>query len=440
MNTVKKVLWSVSLSVISLGAFAQTEEPNYGNTLEEQQACKENLSLYREYRDQDQIKDAITFWRKAWKICPQSAKTLYIDGAKFYSHLIENEKDSLTKIALVDSLMMVYDDRIKYYGQEGFVLGLKTNDLFNYRPEQAEQANAWFKRAMELEGRATDAIVLSKYYQTLYEMYRQDKADKTDLLVDYMPVAEVLDYNIMTQEDEKMRSRYESAKKNLDAFFVKIAECEDIYNILGESIKENPTDIALNKKVLQVLNRRDCTEGDLYLQVAETVYKDEPTPDAAYSIGIQKLKAKEFGEAMKYFEEAISLCNDCVDRRNYYLRAGQTASLLGQPSKTRTYANRMLEMNPRDGEAYILIGDAIAASAKQCDDGKLGSSAVYWLAIDYYVQAKAKDASLADKVNQKINSYSRYFPSKEDAFFHNLKEGDSYQLECFGESTTVRTL
>jgi len=40
---------------------------------------------------------------------------------------------------------------------------------------------------------------------------------------------------------------------------------------------------------------------------------------------------------------------------------------------------------------------------------------------------------------QSINTWSQYFPSGEVLFFHQLKAGDSYRVECWiNETTTVR--
>lgn len=440
----KTVFSLLTVFFIAFTANAQDDEGGkYGDTPEQQEKCKKCLSLYREYRDQNMDKDALPFWRCAYNTCPEAAKTLYIDGARFYSNILDKIYEDSSKIdirnAYIDTLMNIYDQRIKYFGQEGLVLSFKGNDLFKYDPGRASEANAMFKRSMELEGNNTDAIAASKYYQTLYAMYRNGEAEKSDLLVEYMPVLEILDYNIARLDDESQRVRYEKAKTNLDNFFVKIAECDDIYRILGERLAQTPNDIDLNKKALAVMNKRDCTDNDLYLQVAERVYQSKPTPDAAYSIGIEKLKTKDYSTALKYFDEAANLCGDCVDQNKYYLRAGQAATILGNTSKARSYANKILQTNPKSGDAYMLIGDAIAASAKSCDDGKLGKYGAYWLATDYYAKAKSVDSSVADKANEKIASYRKYFPTKEDIFFYNLKEGSPYQVACMGnETTTVR--
>jgi tetratricopeptide (TPR) repeat protein len=440
----KTQLMALAIALITAGSMAaQGDESKYGSTPEEREECKKCLSLYRENRDQGLVDEALVFWRGAFRICPQSAVTVHIDGAKFFGKKLDEIYQDPTKTALrnayLDTLMLIYDKRIQHFGEEGKVLAFKANDLFKYDESRIAEANAMMKRSLELEGNNSDALVASKYYQTLYNMYKGGMATKSDLLVEYMPVLEILDYNIALLEDEKARERYEKAKNNLDAFFVKIAECDDIYKILGERIAEAPNDIELNKKVLAVMNKRDCTDGKLYLQVAERVYRDKPTASAAYSLGVQKLKSKEYGPAMKYFEEAADLCGDCISIDQYYLRAGQVATLMGNNQKAIALANKILQVKPRSGEAYILKGDAIATGSKSCAGEKLGEAGAFLLAVDYYNKAKAADPGVAEKANQKIAGYQRYFPTKTDVFFHDIAVGSTYMVNCFGEATTVRT-
>lgn len=441
----KKSVWSLIIFTLAvLTAAAQPDDSKYGSTPEEVEACKRYLSLYREYRDQGQTQEALPHWRGAFRTCPASAKTIFIDGAKFYGEILdeiyEDETKTAERDAYIDTLMLIYDKRIEHFGEEGRVLAYKANDLFKYDESRAAEANKIMKRSLEIEGMDSDAVVASKYYQTLYTMYRNKEATKSDLLVEYMPVLEILDYNIAKLEDENARSRYEKAKNNLDAFFIKIAECEDIYRILGERIAEAPNDIELNKKSLAVMNKRDCSEGELYLEVAERVYADEPTPAAAYSIGIQKLKAKDYNGALQYFEEAADLCGDCIDLDTYLLKAGQTAVVLGQHKRAIGYARRILSVKPRSGDAYMLKGDAVVAGAGTCKDEPLKEAGAYLLAVDYYNKAKTTDPSLAQKANEKIASYEKYFPKTTMVFFNDFQKGQSYTVECFGETTTIRTV
>lgn len=434
----KNNVWIFLMMVFAIPGFAQ----DYGSTPEIQEQCKQNLSLYREYRNQNLIDDAIAPWRKAVAICPKAAKTLYIDGVRFYRHLIDNAADDASKNAFVDTLLMVYDMRIEHYGEEGFVLGLKGVDIMRYRPEDAKAAEQVLRRSVELQKFETDAQVLSKFYQTIYELYKNGEAERSDLMTEFMPVLQYIEYNIQNLEDSTQADRYVKARENLYTFFIKIADdCDKVVEVLAAKLQEDPDNIEENEKILKVLNEADCTESDFFEEVATRVYQNSPTHDAAYSLGMRKLRNKEYSEARNYFDEAVELCKDgCTKMEQYLLRSGQVSVIMGQNSQARAMASRVLQKNPKSGEAYMLHGDAIAASSKACDDGKVGAKSVFWLAVDYYNRAKSVDPSMASKADGKIATYSRYFPDKEMLFFNVLSEGATYTVECFGETTKVRAL
>lgn len=432
---------SLALIVLIFGTSLFAGAQDYGATPEIQEKCKQYLSLYREFRNQNLTKDALGPWRQAVNTCPGAAKTLYTDGVRFYRDMIDETESEEVKNLYVDSLLQLYDQRIEYYGEEGFVLGLKGVDIMRYRPENAKEAEKVLRESVKIQTFDTDAQILSKFYQTIYELYRQGEADRSDLMIEFMPVLEYIEHNIQNLEDSVQADRYVKARENLYTFFIKIADdCEQVEQILSETLTENPEDIEQNEKVLKVLNEADCTDSDFFETVATRVYRNSPTHNAAYSLGMRKLKSKDYGDAKNFFDEAAKLCDGCTKMEQYLLRAGQVAVIQGRHSDARSYAARILAINPRSGEAYLLHGDAIAGSSKACDDGKVGAKSVFWLAVDYYNRAKANDPSVASKAENKIATYSKYFPDKETLFFNVLNEGDSYTVECFGENTKVRAL
>jgi len=98
-----------------------------------------------------------------------------------------------------------------------------------------------------------------------------------------------------------------------------------------------------------------------------------------------------------------------------------------------------LKVRPNDGKVYILIGDLYASSAKKCGEGDFFSKVAYWPAVDKYIKAKNVDPEVADLARTKINTFIQYFPATEQIFFHDLKAGDSFTVECWiNETTTVR--
>lgn len=131
------------------------------------------------------------------------------------------------------------------------------------------------------------------------------------------------------------------------------------------------------------------------------------------------------------------MCTDCPDKEMINLAAGQTAVKLGQNKKARSFANKVLAVNPNSGAAYILIGDAIVGSSSSCEDGGLGARSVYWLAVDYYNKA-TRDTDAASAARKKIGIYKGQFPSREDLFSFSLKDGSDFTVPCWGETTKIR--
>ena len=146
-------------------------------------------------------------------------------------------------------------------------------------------------------------------------------------------------------------------------------------------------------------------------------------------------------KAVSYYTKAVDLAPNDEAKYEIWIKLAKTAKNNKQYSTVRDYARKALAINPNSGEAYILIGDAYAASASSCGTGDLGRGGVYLVAVDKYYKAKSVDPSVAKDAQDQINKYSSYFPGKEDAFFKGINNGDSYSVGCWiGETTTVRTI
>ena len=134
----KKFVISISLLIgiflSSLSAFAQ-DDAKYGDNPDQ---CRQDLSEYIEFVKQKNYLDALPAWKRVYNACPQSSKSIFLNGPKIMAALIKQEPDKAKKLLYVDTLMQIYDKRIELFGQEGNVLGRKGNDLYKYNP------NKWF--------------------------------------------------------------------------------------------------------------------------------------------------------------------------------------------------------------------------------------------------------------------------------------------------------
>jgi tetratricopeptide (TPR) repeat protein len=422
--------------VASAGLFAQGK---YGATPADSAECVKNISLFQESIKQGSYADAYGPYRKLITVCPAYSKSLFQNGGKMLGDFIAKEKDAARKERLIDSLMMNYDLRITHFGEKAFVMGRKGVDMQFYRPKACKAAHDVLKEAIEFGGARTEPATISAYYNALNCLYGEGTVTKEQMLSEYMRLSALIEQNLADPAlKESDRELWIKSRDNVNGTFFRIAECKDIGSIVEKLLQEKPDDLELKTRLLKVLNGKDCMEEKVYLKLAEEVHKANPTSESAYSLGQYLVKRGDMSGALKYMKEAAELCTGCSDRVKYLLKAGQVSSASGNHSQARSYANQVLQIEPKNGEALILIGNAIAAQAAGCEvpDGW----GAYWLAYDYYQRARSLDPSVSDKASERMGSCYARFPTKEELFFRNMKEGDSFQVGCGGlnESTTVR--
>ena len=435
-KSLRTILFALSVALVS----SVDAQSRWGASPADSAACVQNLSLFQEFMKQGNFKDAYPPYRELLRICPTCSKSLHQNGVKLMDGLISTEKDQVRKDRLIDSLYLAYDMRIEHFGERAYVLGRKGVDMLIYRPGDCKAAFDVLKEAVDLGAGQSEAGTMSAYYQTLYCLYSKGEATKEQLLSDYVRLMGYIDAKLANPALKPADKEYvEMARGSINALFFQVAECADIGRIAGEMVKAAPADMDLKVRLLKVLNGKDCTDEALYRTLAEDVHRSSPTSESAYSLGMYMAKQGDMNGAMKYMKEAVDLCSGCSDKVKYLLKAGQVASANGNVSQSRSYANQVLQLDPKNGEALILVGNAILANAGSCEAPE--SWGVYWLAYDQYQRAKSVDAGVAEKANERMAICSIRFPTQSEAFFHQLTDGKPFQVTCGGlnEGTTVRT-
>lgn len=427
------VLWTVGL--LSTTTFAGTAEGKYGT---DSVQCVQNLSVYREFYKQKNYTDAVDPWKWVYANCPQASKNIYIDGAKLFKFQIKKTKgDKDRKSILVDSLMSMYDQRITFFGQEAYVLGLKGADMLKYLPAQLEDAYIMLKQSVEAKEKKSKATALLAYFQSATKKFESGTFNKEEVLEVYAVVSDYIDYNITN--NAKSKRFYEQAASNVEKLFVPFATCEDLVSMFDAKYAETPDDLTLLKRIAKVLDKKDCTNATVYFSAAAKLHEVEPTAFSAYSMGNLSLKKNKSSEAVNYFRQAIEMAASEEEKAKYYYGLAGAYFKGGSLQSARSTAYKALEIRSDWGKPYILMGDVYAAAAKDCGADAFEQGMVFSAAIDKFIKAKNTDSSLVDLTNKKIATYSKYLPSNEDAFFSGSKEGDAHQVGCWiNESTKVR--
>lgn len=441
------------LTVVMIAGLSVTAElsaqgtKKYGETPEDSVECIMNLSLYTEFYKQwkgsgyknTAMSDAIGPWRRVFLDCPGARLGTFVDGAKMITFLIKNEKDTDLKNAYIDTLMMLYDTRIQYYDKEGYVLGKKGVDLYSLRTTDYEQAYEILKRSVELQGDASLPNTMVFFMRATKKMIDEGKAPEDIIFDNYDISSKIIETNLEANKDNpKKLANWENVRGNIDLMFEPFATCEAIIKIYTPKFAENPDDIKMLKKLTKLLDRKKCTKDQLYFDATVKLYELEPSPESAYMIGKMMMSNKEYGNAIEYLKEADKI-EDTDVRADAYIYIAECYRILNNYPAARTYAMKSAKERPGSGNAFIMIGDMYAASTKTCGGNDIEKKAIYWVAVDKYYKAKQVDESVRDVANDRIRSYSIYFPSTEEIFFHNLNEGDEYSVECWiNEKTKVR--
>jgi len=388
---------------------------------------------------------------------------LYADGTTFIGRELRSvEEGSDREKTLVDSLLYLHDKRMELYpstkrspNNRCEILGRKASDFYKYNGDEHQAAYEMFKESLDCLGAESSATTLYQYYTaSFYTLTRSLKGDslaqremRAQMLTDYLSLIEYVDAGIARSEaagDTRDTERYDKAKGNIETVFVAIADCADMVPVLDAAVAADTENMDLKQKVLRLLNKKECTDNDLFLPVATSVYSVEPSAPAAYAIGIGFAKSSELDSSFKYMEDAVNRCGECSDKVTYLLKTGQIASAMGRTGTAKSYARQVLEVDSENADAYMLIGDAIAGSSSSCDDGALGARSVFWVASDYYARAKRMNTELAELADKKMSNMAKQFPTVDDIFTFGKQAGGSFTVPnkpgcpCAGESTTIR--
>ncbi len=446
MKTVAKgILTTLFLALFVSTAFSQKgveDGSKYGHG-EDSIRCLRNLSLYREYFKQDNYDFAKDPWKVVYSECPRASKNIYLDGEDMLQKAIEGAENDEEKMLLLDSLMNLYDQRIKYYGQKGFVMSKKSVDFIKEAPKTIENMQKGYdmlKETIKLRGKNSGPRELVTFMQTSNLLFSSNVIEGGQVVEDYATIMEVVDHILKKDPEESNMLR---AKEVVDKVFESsgAASCENLIQLYKPKYAENSDDLDLLSKMHDMLDKTKCNESDFYFEIATQLNTLEPSADLASELARINSDKENYETAARLYKQAVEMETDSLKKSKYYLELGDiTYRKLGNHSLARTYALKAADLDPSSGYPYMLIGHIYVAASKSCGEDEFQQKAVYWAAVDKFAQAKRIDPSLATDANKYIEAYSQYFPDGETIFFYGFDEGSTYTVGCWiNETTTVRS-
>ena len=405
--------------------------------------CLMLLSLSHESVKAEQYDDAYENWSKLYQSRPDFNKTIFTDGNKILEYKWNNAQTPEEKNQWREMLMKLHDERIKFFDDpkypDAYVLGLKGMDYLTYYPEDelAMPAYECLKQSVEGMGENSQITVLRKLVEVSYNIYKSNVDQYGDqFLADYQKAAALLD--AIVAKGGKNTAAAQSQKAYVDRLYAAsgAADCGQMDQMYAGVVAESANDIEKLDAIMKLYRRLGCTESDVYFAAAEHAHKLQSTSESAAGCAQMCLKKSDYPGAIEYYKQALSLVTNDEDKADYLYRMANVYVAMKNYQQGASFAQQALDINAEDGRCYLLLGICYA-SAKVSDDPILQRS-VFWVACDMFRKAKSVDSSCATDANKLIATYSQYFPSKEDVFFHrDLNEGAPYRVGGWVNKTTT---
>ena len=377
---------------------------------------------------------------------PKLTTKIYIDGSDIYEALADKENDEKKKTVLIDSMLLMYDLRIKSCGEEANVMNRKANAAFKFlyknvtrQPELLQL----YDKAYELNGNNLSDPSLTVYMNVVYLNAKYAKSLNVDQVLDrYDKIVAVIDAKTkvaMERNKQDLIKKYKDYRTTVDDLLIKAitdlgaANCDFVKTKMEPKYRSNPKDLDMAKKMFVLMTADKCFDEPLWLELADLlITSGEKDFGLMKNVAIKHISNENYAKGEALMKEALTMATNQKDK-------SEVLTILGSIESKRNKAaarDLFLQANaadPTNLEALSKIGDLYMNSFDDCK--KLKSKAedrlIYLAAYDMY--ARAKDAQGMAKAKAQL-------PSVEEIFEMTWNKGDRKQIDCWiGGSVEIRT-
>ncbi len=437
-----KFYYTIIITLFSTSIFAQYSYKPY-RVKPDSLMCLQDVSVYREFERQNLHAEAVEAWLKAYKSCGGSKKIVYQDGVKYLKKAIKAETKYENRKLLIDSMMHLYNERIKYFGKAEYVKGRQGIDLINSDRSRAKQAYNLLEQSLTALQEKSDPAVIAHYMLANQILYKKAQISSASVMANYLKSVEILEHQIQKSAHNKKQAKANrQILKIVDKIFAqtKVGSCENIKQFIENKENRDLDNIIYLQKIQHLLRVSKCNNSNYYLKISLKLQALKPSVENAKTIATIYYKQGNYTQAIKYLKNAISLTNNPTIKSRYFNKIAEIRCFkLSDFQTAKNDVLQSLKLQPENAAAYMLWGDIYALASAKFSDDKFSNSAVLWLAIDKYNKAKLLDKNIAAKANQKISYYKKYLPSKEDVFMQGYKNGDKYKIGGWiNEETAIK--
>ena len=426
--------------------------------------CLEQLSIFAESAKIKNYQAAYEPWKKVLDNCPTLNVATYQYGELILKDFIKKSTTEEEKTKYLTDLLSMYDQWLENFPvrkgvrQEGKILSNKGQAMLDNGVKDRSLIYDTFDYAFNNDpGSFTNPKSLAYYFQTGYDLYKAgNKINLETLFEKYEELTEkfeLLKTNIsknidvilkkeesgtsLTSREVRNKRIYDTNSnavsaylKLIDQLIAKEATCDILIPLYSKNFEENKNNPLWIRRAAGRLDGKECSDDPLFVTLVEQLHKLEPSADSAYYLGILNDKQGNSADALKYYQESVSLQTDNYKKANILYKIAVKFKNSGRRSSARDYAEQALSFQPSLGRAYLLIANRYADSANGCGDTQFNKRAVFWLAAQTAQKAGRVDASLKKLTSTTVAAYNGRAPSKTDIFTEG-NQGATVSFSCW---------
>lgn len=426
--------------------------------------CLEQLSIFAESAKIKNYQAAYEPWKTVLDNCPTLNVATYQYGELILKDFIKKSTTEEEKTKYLTDLLSLYDQWLENFPirkgvkQEGKILSNKGQAMLDNGVKDKSLIYDTFDYAFNNDPESfTNPKSLAYYFQTGYDLYKDGtKIDLETLFEKYEELTEkfeLLKTNIsknidvilkkeesgtaLTSREARNKRIYDTNSNAVSAYLrlidqliAKEATCDILIPLYSKNFEENKNNPLWIRRAAGRLDGKECSDDPLFVTLVEQLHKLEPSADSAYYLGILNDKQGNSADALKYYQESVSLQTDNYKKANILYKIAVKFKNSDRRSSARDYAEQALSFQPSLGRAYLLIANMYADSANGCGDTQFNKRAVFWLAAQTAQKAGRVDASLKNLTATTVAAYNGRAPSKTDIFTEG-NQGTTISFSCW---------
>ena len=416
--------------------------------------CTINMSLFKETVEGKKFTEALTYYAKALKDCPNfNPSGIYKYGEDMFEGLLDAASTDAKKVEYINELGSLWDSRMENYaskspkGKYGAkkaelrydhreLLGLTDEHIYNefdaiYKSDLKEFSSpkglyVYFKMMVNLydKGQKTPQELFNKY-DDVVDKIESEVEENSVKLNQYIAKGENL-----SSKDERYKRFYTQTLEAFDKISGSLeqelgdrANCSVLIPIYQRDYEANKNNGMWLQRAMNKLYSKGCKDDAMFVKIVKQKNTLEPNADTAWYLYVIT------GE-QKYFDQSLSLQTDPLKKARLYRKLAGEYKSSGSYGKAREYYYKSMELNPADSNGYLQVAGMYASSVKSCGNTNFEKRSIYWLAANEAAKASSSDAA----------KYRGYAPSKPDIFKENMS-GKTIKIGCWiGRSVTVPTI